>query len=331
MMGALGEDGSALSRRRVLGGALAGAAGLVTGCSGPAPVPLPDAARPTVGAAPTVGAPTVRTAPRPSTPASSAGSPDSAPTPSPQASASSSPSPRVDTPAEIVRRATVPVLCYHQLREWRSGDSAYARSDLICPPRNFRRHLDALADDGWTTVSPDQYLAYLATGQALPEKPVMLSFDDGTRSHADEALPQLAKREMTATFFVMTVVLDKPNWLRTRHLARLADAGMTIGGHTYDHPGVDVISGEQWKVQLEESRETLREASGQPVSHFAYPFGIVRRRAYRHLEAARYSTAFQLEERKIDRVAPLYTLRRFIVGSTWTGAELLGQVRKRRQ
>jgi len=229
----------------------------------------------------------------------------------------------------MVARADVPVLCYHQLREWRDGDSAYARSVLICPPKSFRRQLDALAEDGWTTISPDAYLAHLTTGARLPPKPVLLSFDDGARSQVQEGLPRLRERDMTATFFPMTVVLDKPTWVRTRDVARLADAGMTIGAHTYDHPGVDTISGRrQWKLQLETARETLREASGQPVEHFAYPFGILRRRAYEHLEAAGYRTAFQLRERKVDLRAPHYSLRRILVGSTWSGPELLRELRR---
>jgi hypothetical protein len=91
----------------------------------------------------------------------------------------------------IIERATVPVLCYHQLRDWRSSDSSYNRTNLICPPRYFRAHLDALAEGGWTTISPDQYLAHLTTGAALPRKPVILSFDDGSAGQAQEGLRQL--------------------------------------------------------------------------------------------------------------------------------------------
>jgi hypothetical protein len=45
------------------------------------------------------------------------------------------------------------VLCYHQLRNWTGGDSQYNRINLICPPKYFRAHLDALAQDGWTTIN----------------------------------------------------------------------------------------------------------------------------------------------------------------------------------
>jgi peptidoglycan/xylan/chitin deacetylase (PgdA/CDA1 family) len=97
------------------------------------------------------------------------------------------------------------VLCYHQLRNWTSSDSQYNRTNLICPPARFRAHLDALAEDGWTTISPGKYLRHLTAGGALPPKPIMLSFDDGSAGQAKEGLVQLAERGMIGTFFVMTV------------------------------------------------------------------------------------------------------------------------------
>jgi peptidoglycan/xylan/chitin deacetylase (PgdA/CDA1 family) len=224
---------------------------------------------------------------------------------------------------EIIKRATVPVLCYHQLRNWRSGDSTYNRLNLICPPKYFRAHLDALAEDGWTTISPAHYLRHLTTGAVLPRKPVMLSFDDGSAGQAHEGLAQLAKRGMTGTFFVMTVVLGKRTWMSIRDIHRLADASMTIGSHTWDHHAVSNLSGRAWKVQLEQSRETLRKASGQSVEHFAYPYGEISANAYPHLKKAGYKTAFQLEAQPLSPAAPLYTLRRSIVVFTWSGTRLI--------
>jgi peptidoglycan/xylan/chitin deacetylase (PgdA/CDA1 family) len=262
--------------------------------------------------------------------------PQSAATPSQPSASTTSVRPRQHRPTHtetadasmIIHRATVPVLCYHQLRNWRSGDSSYNRASLICPPRYFRAHLDALAEDGWTTISPDQYRAHLTTGAALPRKPVMLSFDDGSAGQATEGLHQLAKRGMTGVFFVMTVVLDKRDWMSTRDIKRLADAGMTIGSHTWDHHAVSDLSGRDWKIQLDQSRATLQRASGQPVEHFAYPYGIVSTKAFSHLRHAGYKTAFQLEAKKLDHQAPLYTLRRSIVVSTWSGATLLRNLAK---
>ncbi|HVD53951.1 MAG TPA: polysaccharide deacetylase family protein [Propionibacteriaceae bacterium] len=105
---------------------------------------------------------------------------------------------------------------------------------------------------------------------------------------------------------------------------------MTIGSHTWDHHAVSDMARRDWRVQLDQPRTTLRRASGQSVEHFAYPYGIVSTKAFPHLPHAGYRTAFQLEAKKLDHRAPLYTLRRSIVVSTWSGATLLRLLAKRR-
>ena len=228
----------------------------------------------------------------------------------------------------VAARATVPVLCWHQLRAWRSTDGAYSRQFLICPPNRFRAQLDALAQDGWTTISPDRYLAHLQTGAPLPAKPVVLSFDDSQGSQISEGLPQLRRREMTGTFFCMTIVLDKPNWMSRDDLRRLADADMTVAAHSYDHRPADGYAGQDFKVQFDRPRELLEKVVRRPVEHFAYPYGAWAPLDFAHLRAAGYRTAFQLSDEELDRAAPLYTLRRILVDSTWTGPQLLRQVRR---
>ena len=70
------------------------------------------------------------------------------------------------------------MLCWHQLRDREAGDDEYSRNILICPPENFREQLDAIADDGWTPIDADRYLEHLTTGRDLPDKSVLLTFDE---------------------------------------------------------------------------------------------------------------------------------------------------------
>ncbi|MCW2811986.1 MAG: icaB, partial [Friedmanniella sp.] len=223
--------------------------------------------------------------------------------------------------------ATVPVLCWHQLRDWTSADGEYARTLLICPPQRFRAQLDALGEDGWNTISADHYLDHLTTGATLPPKPILLSFDDSQGSQITEGLPQLRARKMTATFFAMTVVLGKRGWFTQRDLKRLDDAGMTVAAHTWDHHRVDQYRGQDWSRQLRQPRELLEKIIGKPVQHFAYPYGAWNRAALPHVAAAGYQTAFQLADRKPDAKRPLLTLRRDLVTSTWSGHQLLAHLR----
>lgn len=226
----------------------------------------------------------------------------------------------------IASRATVPVLCWHQLRDWRPSDSSYDRNGLICPPANFRAQLDAIQRGGYTTIDPDQYLAHMTSGAPLPPKPILLTFDDASGSQVTNGLPELRRRNMRGTFFIMTVVLDKRNWMTRADLRTLDHAGMTVAAHTYDHHEADKYSGTDWQVQLNQPRSELEKIIGKPVRHFAYPYGAWNSGDFPHLRAAGYSTAFQLTEKPMDLAQPLYTLRRTLVVSTWTGPQLLAHL-----
>lgn len=285
-----------MSRRALLGGSVAAVAAGLLGCSGD----------------PAVGAPPAGTA-GPSRPAVR-----SATTP-----VVHRPPVRPADSATIRRRATVPVLCWHQLRDWTASDSAYDRRALICPPAVFRGQLDALAAHGYRTISPDRYLDHLTIGAPLPAKPVLLTFDDSQGSQISVGLPELMRRRMTAAFFVMTVVLDKPRWMRRTDLRRLDAAGMTVAAHTWDHSRADRYGGKDWQPQLVAPKAELERILGKPVRHFAYPYGAWDRADLPHLTDAGYASAYQLADEPMDATRPLLTLRRTLVDSSWTGATLL--------
>lgn len=253
-------------------------------------------------------------------PSASASSPQ--PDPDPTATTPEA-SPTQATAAEIVARATVPVLCYHQLRDWAPDDGEYARNLLICPPANFRAQLDALVENGWTTISADDYYNHLTLNASLPDKPILLSFDDSQGSQKTEAFPQLTARGMIATFFAMTVPLNKEGWLSGDDLREMDSAGMTIASHTWDHHRVDEYSGEDWQKQLVEPRETLEEILGKPVEHFAYPYGAWNDAALPEIQKAGYKSAYQLRDRTPSADMPLMTLERSLVDSRWTGPQLI--------
>ncbi len=256
---------------------------------------------------------TAATTSAPSTPAAASGA-----TPSPSAP------PIPGTPQEVLARSTVPVLCFHQLREFRSDDSAYART-MITPPPVFTAQVQALRDGGYTPVTAAAFIDHLQFGAALPERPALLTFDDGSVTHHSVALPVLGELGFPATFFPMTVVLDKPDWLSSDQLRDLDRAGMTIGAHTWDHQRVDRLTGDQWATQLDQPRAQLAEVLGHPVDLLAYPFGVWSQEALSHVATVGYRAAFQLSDPQ-DAAQPLLTIRRTMPPPTWDGPTLLGHL-----
>lgn len=223
-------------------------------------------------------------------------------------------------PSAVIARSDVPVLCYHQIRDQRPDDSASSRA-YIMPPATFRAELDYLAAEDFHPISADQLFAHLATGAALPAKPVLLTFDDSDESQFTDALPSLLGHHFPATFFIMTVVLGKPHYMDEAQLRQLVTDGMTIGGHTWDHHRVDRYSGDDWRVQIEQPTAELERIVGQPLRYFAYPFGVWNPTAFDHLRSAGYRAAFQLNAGPMDPSAPVYTLRRAIANPSWNTAQ----------
>lgn len=242
----------------------------------------------------------------------------------PSPKAAQTPAARTDV-AAIAARAKVPVLCYHQIRERTAADSAQDRAYIVSPKR-FGQQMAALDRAGYTAVSGEALVEHLAKGTPLPEKPVLITFDDASDGQYTRALPILERHGFKATFFVMTVVLGKPGWLTRGQVRALDRAGMTIGGHTWDHQPVTEYSGADWAKQLGEPKLELTRLVGHPIELFAYPFGRWNRRAFPNLRRVGFRAAFQLAD-DIDPTEPMLTIRRIIVPEL-TGRELLRTMRR---
>ena len=234
------------------------------------------------------------------------------------------PAPSTD-PAAVAARATVPVLCWHQIREPTSADGPEALPYIVSP-RRLAEQMDALDRAGFTTVGGDALVSHVVRGTPLPPKPVLLTFDDGSAGQYTRALPILRRHHFVATFFVMTVVLDKPGWLSRGEVRALDRAGMTIAAHTWDHHPVTQYTAADWRRQLIEPRDELADIIGHPVRLFAYPDGLWSPAAFPYLQQGKFTAAFQLAG-KLDAADPRWTLRRIIVPSL-TGTQLLQAVRQ---
>jgi peptidoglycan/xylan/chitin deacetylase (PgdA/CDA1 family) len=253
-----------------------------------------------------------------------AGCGGSAPKHAATATPARTPAPRTD-PASMAARANVPVLCWHQIRAQTAADSARDRQYIVSP-KALAAQLDALDRAGYHPVTGEALVAHVAIGKPLPPKPVLLTFDDGSAAQYTRALPLLRRHRFVATFFPMTVVLDKPGWLTSGQVRKLDRAGMTVGAHTFDHHSVPDYDGEDWDPQLVGPAAKLKQIVGHPVRLFAYPFGLWDREAFAHLDDSGYVAAFQLAD-KLDRGDPLWTLRRIIVPEL-SGQDLLRQMKR---
>lgn len=200
-------------------------------------------------------------------------------------------------PDETVSR-DVPVLMWHNLAEESSGD-------MTISVDTFRAQIEALHEAGFKTVSLQQLYDYVHFGTELPEKPIVLTFDDGYFSNYEYAYPILREYGMQATIFAIGVSVGKDTYKDTDHAMtphfgadearEMVDSGLiSVQSHTFDMhqwpPFEDgnaqvretllPFDGEadaDYEAAVEadfaESRELLESITGQPVNALAFPEG----------------------------------------------------------
>ncbi|WP_026463290.1 polysaccharide deacetylase family protein [Adhaeribacter aquaticus] len=216
----------------------------------------------------------------------------------------------------ITSREQVPILCYHQIRDWRPRDSKRAK-DYIVPVASFKAQMKMLADSGYHTILPDQLYAYLTSGAKLPEKPIMLTFDDTDLDQYTVAKPEMEKYGFKGVFFVMTVSLGRPRYMSKAQIKELSEAGHVIGSHTWDHQNVKKLKGNDWITQIDKPTKQLESITGKEVKYFAYPFGLWNEAAIPELKKRGMVAAFQLSFKRSPE-EPLYTIRRIIASGYWS-------------
>ncbi|TKB97059.1 polysaccharide deacetylase family protein [Pedobacter cryophilus] len=223
----------------------------------------------------------------------------------------------------ILARKQVPILCYHQIRDWKATDSQSAK-DYIIPVKTFKDHVKMLADSGYNSILPDQLYNYLVYGDPLPAKPVMFTFDDTDYDQFEVGAKELKKYGFKGVYFIMTVSIGrngKVHYMSKEDIKALSDDGNVIGSHTYDHKNVKKYVAEDWVTQIEKPSKKLEEITGKKMDYFAYPFGLWNKEAIPELKKRGFKSAFILAEKR-DENDPLYTIRRIIASGYWSSKTL---------
>ncbi|MEY9489607.1 peptidoglycan/xylan/chitin deacetylase (PgdA/CDA1 family) [Streptomyces calvus] len=217
----------------------------------------------------------------------------------------------------------VPVLMYHAVADHPSE----ATRALSVTPRAFAEQMAVIADRRLTPVTTAELAAHWRSGRPLPERPVLITFDDGYEGVHRHALPVLAEHGFPATVFVTTGWLRGPydtgggldtmlDWDQVRELA---GAGVEIGGHSHSHPQLDRLDDGRLRAELIRCKEIVSDQLGTVPASFAYPYGYSSRRVREAVRETGYAQALAVGNGLARRAQGPYALRRVTVRRS-TGA-----------
>lgn len=188
----------------------------------------------------------------------------------------------------------VPILMYHSVY-----NDAKRLSDYIVTPELFRQDMQYIKDKGYTTIFISDLIAYVKEDRPLPQKPIVITLDDGYLNNLVNVLPILEEYDMKAVVSVIgantqefSEVEDKNlsyahlSWDEIKELTE--SAHVEIGNHTYDLHKIgerkgcmkrNVESSSEYSVKLKDDLEklqiALQEQVGITPTVFAYPYGSI--------------------------------------------------------
>jgi peptidoglycan/xylan/chitin deacetylase (PgdA/CDA1 family)/glycosyltransferase involved in cell wall biosynthesis len=228
----------------------------------------------------------------------------------------------------------VPVLMYHHVGPPRPG----TYPDLTVSPGAFERQIAALARAGYRGLTPAEYLSILRGETALPERAVLVTFDDGYEDIAEHAFPVLARHGFGCVVFVVTGQIAGTNaWdeargsathrLLTRdQIRRWSGHGVEFGGHSRTHVSLPTVEVGPLHDEVEGCRSDLEAVTGGTPGAFAYPYGDFDGRSVDAVSKA-YPLAFTTVDGLNVRGTDPHLLRRTMVMPADSGFDVLLRAR----
>lgn len=177
--------------------------------------------------------------------------------------------------------AAVPILRYQSVGV---GGAPQLQRRQVTPWR-LAAHLHILAEHGWTPVGLRALMEARHGFRRLPERPYVVTFDEGFADFVEQALPVLDLLAVPATVFVTTHYLggtatwldgvggSEGRMLSAGQVAELSRTGVEVGGHGHTHAMLDLLTPAQARGDLTRCHEILAELLGRPPVGIAYPHG----------------------------------------------------------
>ena len=197
-------------------------------------------------------------------------------------------------------KGTIPILMYHSI----SQHATPKFKPFAVSPVKFAEQMAYLHRHAFTPITVTQLAQALSqVGTPLPERPVVITFDDGFADFFTEALPVLMRYNFTATLYVTTGFINGTSgWLRHegeasrpmltwQQLAEICAQGIECGSHSHSHPQLDTLPLPVAIHEIVQSKKLIEEHLGVAVTSFAYPFGYYTIALQKQVQAAGYTSA----------------------------------------
>jgi peptidoglycan/xylan/chitin deacetylase (PgdA/CDA1 family) len=201
---------------------------------------------------------------------------------------------------------------YHHINDLPSHADDAARTWTVSI-NNFTNQMSWLVEHGYHSIGFAQLADNLAAGAPLPDKSIIITFDDGWDVGYGTVFPILKRFKLTGTFFIYPAAIGATpgsGYMTWDQLRELASAGMDLQAHSVNHPHLRSLPPDaQWR-EIADAKAILEKQLGREICAFAYPFGELDQSIIELVRKAGYRCAAGIEPGFTQRTSDLFSLRR---------------------
>jgi len=194
----------------------------------------------------------------------------------------------------------ISILMYHQVGPFAPMKTHRA---LYCHHRRFSIQMLFLKTLGYRVLSLDTAVRCLKGEKEIPDRAVVLTFDDGYDNFYEYALPVLERHGFTAMIYILSGYIGRnaewfaregrptPPLLSRDRIQRLMGRGISFGSHGMGHKRLTKLPDKRLRLEVLESKKNLEQLFGCRFRHFCFPYGDFDERVVSAVKEAGYESA----------------------------------------
>jgi peptidoglycan/xylan/chitin deacetylase (PgdA/CDA1 family) len=209
----------------------------------------------------------------------------------------------------------IPVLYYHSVLP---DSEVPTKNEVTISPEKLKEELQLVKNLGYTTLTMSEVNDYIINNKEIPQKSILITFDDGYTDNYVHAFPILKELNMKATVFVISSGIDSGYYMSSDQLKEMSNYGIDIESHTVNHVHLNTLSYEQQLKELKDSKAKIESVTNKNVLSIAYPFGDFNDNSKKAALDAGYSLAFTTNKGLANRTDNHVALDRIYVNSEYS-------------
>ena len=164
---------------------------------------------------------------------------------------------------------SIPVLVYHEIK-------SPANNQIMVTQKDFATQMDYLSQNGFTTVTLRDYLNWKKGNFIMPQKAIILVFDDGFKTVFTEAMPIMKGYGFIGTLASVTRYAsftgNNTGYMKWNEINSLVNSGWDVESHSVTHSHMLSLNESEFRLELYNSREAIANKTGIIPQSFVFPF-----------------------------------------------------------